>query len=160
VFLPLALGFAKPVQPEEPAALVIQAGAQLSADRGTTAAGAGVRLRTMAGDLVTWSGRADALATPARAGVYRMEGLAQPLTLAVAGSPAEAAPALASARNLAILAGVDYRTLTYRSAAESAGDVQRARHGQSLFGLFLALAAIFWLVELWLVNQRPAAAKA
>jgi hypothetical protein len=160
VFLPLALGFARPVQPEEPAALVIQAGAQLSADRGTTAAGAGVRLRTVAGDLVTWSGRADALATPARAGVYRVEGLAQPLTLAVAGSPAEAAPALASTRNLAILAGVDYRTLTYRSAAESAGDVQRARHGQSLFGLFLALAAIFWLVELWLVNQRPAAAKA
>ena len=158
VFLPLALGFARPVQPEEPVAVVMQAGAQLSADRRTTATGGGVRLRTVAGDVVSWTGRADALVTPARAGVYRVEGLAQPLTLAVAGTPAEAAAALAPARNLAVLAGTDYRAFSYHSAAESAGDVQRARHGQSLFGLFLALAAIFWLIELWLVNQRPAVA--
>ena len=156
VFLPLALGFARPVQPDEPAALVVQAGAQLAAGRRATATGSGVRLRTVAGDVVAWTGRADALATPARAGVYRVEGLAQPLTLAVAGSPGEAAPALAPAHNLPVLAGVDYCALAYRSASESASDVQGARHGQSLFGLFLALAAIFWLVELWLVNQRPA----
>ncbi|MEI8241937.1 MAG: VWA domain-containing protein [bacterium] len=158
VFLPLALGFARPAQPDEPAARVIQAGAPLDAERRLTAAGAGVRLRTVAGDAVAWSGRADALATPARAGVYRVEGLPQPLTLAVAGSPGEAAPARVPARGLAVLAGSDYRTLTCRSASESAGEVQRARHGQSLFGLFLALAACFWLLELWLVNQRPAAA--
>ena len=158
VFLPLALGFAKPVQAEEPAALVIQAGAQLSAERRTAVAGGSVHLRTLAGDMVSWSGRADSLTTPARAGVYRVEGLAQPLSLAVAGSPTEAAPALAPARSLAVLAGTNYRTLTYRSAAETASDVQHARHGQSLFGLFLALAAIFWLIELRLVNHRPAVA--
>ena len=109
--------------------------------------------------LLAWSGRADGLSTPARAGVYRVEGLAQPLTLAVAGSPAEAAPALAPACNLAVLAGADYRAFTYRSAAETVAEVRQARPGRRLFGLFLALAAFFWLAELWLVNQRPAGAK-
>ena len=160
VFLPLALGFACSMQPEESAACVIQAGAKVPAARGTTATEAVVRMRTVAGDLVTWAGRAEGLAAPARAGVYRVEGLAQPLTLAVAGSPAEAEPALASARNLAILSGTDYRTFTYRNAVETTGEVQNARCGQGLFGLFLALAASFWLVELWLVNQHPAFVRA
>ena len=158
VFLPLALGFARPVQPDEPVAQVVLAGAQRAAEPRVAAGSSVVNLRTVAGDLVAWSGRADALATPARAGVFRVEGLAQPLTLAVSGSPAEAAPALTPARSLAVLAGTDYRAFTYRSAAESAGDVQRARHGQSLFGVFLALAAVCWLLELWLANQRPAVA--
>ena len=154
-FLPLALGFAQGRPLEEPARMS-QAGTPF-ADR-REGPGAGVHIRTVAGDLVSWSGRAEALSTPARAGVYRVEGFTQPLTLAVSGSPAEAAPTLASARKLAVLAGTGYDTLTYRSAAESAAGVQRARRGQSLFGLFLTLAAACWLAELWLVNQRRPAA--
>jgi hypothetical protein len=155
-FLPLALALARPVQPEEPAAQVAQAGSPFAADRRLATGNPGVRLRTVAGDVVAWSGRADGLVTPARAGIYRVEGLAQPLTLAVAGAPAESVPTLAAARNLALLAGTDYRVFTYRTASESASDVQAARHGQSLFGILAALAALFWLLELWLSNQRPA----
>ena len=157
VFLPLAMGFARVLQSESPAALMIQAGAAFPVDRRATTTGA-VRLRSVAGDPVSWSGRAGALPVPARAGLYRVEGLAQPLTLGVAGNPVEAAPALVSARSLPVLAGVEYQTLVYHSAQETANAVQEARRGQSLFGFFLALAALFWLVELWLVNQRPAVA--
>jgi len=156
LFLPLALALARPAEPEPPAALALLAGAPLPPER--RAAAAAVRLRTAAGDVTSWSGRLADLRAPARAGVFRVEGVAPGLTLAVAGDPAECVPARAAGGSLPGLAGTPYRLFACRDAAGTLRDVQTARRGRSLFGPLLALAALCWLAELWLVNQRPARA--
>lgn len=161
--LPLALGLARPATPDEPAATAALAGAAVPAAQ-RVAGSTLLQLRTVAGDVLSWQGRAETLSASARAGIYRVEGLPQPLLLAVAGNPAEAVPGQADAHRLPLLAGTECRVLAYAGAAETAEAVQQARQGRSLMGLFLGLAALLWLAELLLLNQRrldkPVAEKA
>jgi len=153
ICLPLALGLARPTVSPEPPAVNALAGTPVSAVQRATGA-ATLTLRTVAGDDISWQGHAEALMAPARAGVYRVSGLTQPLTLAVAGNPSEAVPGQADARRLPLLAGTDCRVLDYASAAETSAAVQQARQGRSLMGFFLGLAALLWLAELLALRQR------
>jgi hypothetical protein len=144
VFLPFALAFARVHD--------ITAGSRLDLLAGETvplapAAPATLTLKSMAGDSLSWNGRSAALSAPARAGIYRVEGLTPPLTVAVSGDPSEDSVRVADSER-SLLVGVPHRVLPYRDAAGLLGEIHAARRGASLFGACLVLAALVWALEL------------
>jgi len=152
-FLPLALGFAKAAVPDASPAIDMMAGTPFPSEYRLQNSDAPIQIRTVAGDVLKWDGHSGDLVTPARAGVFCVEGLGKPMTVAVFGAPDEAEQGLV--RNPSVLAGVEYLNLVYRSAEGTAADIKQARRGHSLFGLFIMLAGVFWMLELVLANLKP-----
>jgi hypothetical protein len=148
VFLPFALAFARMRDGSAGAGKLheMAAGVRILQPIGRAT---NVTLRSVAGDRLQWSGRNESLTAPARAGVYRFEGMNPPVSLAVSGDPSEDG-VRDFGREPPLLAGVVHRTLPYQNAAGVRNEVFAARRGANLFGAFLTLAILFWVFELWL----------
>jgi hypothetical protein len=146
VFLPFALAFARVHDNTVGARLDLLAGERIPL---SVAASTVLTLQGVAGDKLQWRGRCDGLTAPARAGVYRVEGVTPPLTVAVSGDPAEDG-VRGVGGDVPLLAGSSCRVLPYRDAAGLLHEVHAARRGAGLFGACLAVAALLWALELWL----------
>lgn len=151
-FLALAHAFVERAQNAPAPSRIALAAAPLPVSR--TAAFGRLEIRTVAGDPLAWCGQWGACTAPARAGVYRVTGASEPLTLAIAGSPAESAPARADPGAVPVLAGLDYRRIAGVHAVADAAAVRQARQGRGLAGWLLLLAGLVWLAELWVVHAR------
>lgn len=146
VFLPFALALARGRDVTAATQLNLWAGVLIPLAITTPTA---LTLRSIAGDKLQWTGRSDVLSAPARAGVYRVEGVTPLLTVAVSGDPTEDGVRV-SAGDLPMMAKNSYQVLPYQDAGRLRREVYAARRGVSLFGTCLALAALCWALELWL----------
>lgn len=107
-----------------------------------------MRIRSVAGPSAEWSGAADAIPPPARAGLYEVvrDGGA-PELLAVRGDDSEADSARSAPGDVPMFAGVRHRYLRYNGSAAMLGAVMAARSGLPLYAVFAGLAACFLVAE-------------
>jgi hypothetical protein len=106
-----------------------------------------VEVRAVAGETGAWQADADRLRAPPRAGIYEIGKGSATRILAVGGEPAEAEPRRLQGGQLPLLAHVPHHIVRDKDAVSAVAAARAARHGRSLFGPLLLLAAAAMLAE-------------
>jgi hypothetical protein len=106
-----------------------------------------VQLRTLAGGPGNWTGPRERLPAPVRAGVYQLDGLGEPVVIAVRAAPGEGLTRYAEGSGAALLAGLGARDVAISTPADAVADWQQQRRGLDLTPWLLLLALLAWLVE-------------
>lgn len=110
-------------------------------------------IRTVAGAVIEWKGKAGEMPGLPRSGVYEMEAGNEAFLLAVRSADLEGREAFIGSATVPALAGLTYTVDDYQDAESLLRNLRRSRNGLDMYLPFLLLAMLVVLLEGWLINS-------